>query len=92
MLSHGHSRPANVKPDAMSSLEDATVPAIRRPRQSIGSHTGFQKMAADQENATVDVTSQATFEASRNKSRSKSFGPGGLDALKQSAGNRRAVS
>lgn len=43
----------------------------------------------DKENATIDVGGSR---AVSRKSRSKSLGPGGLDALKQSAGNRRAVS
>ncbi|GAO17181.1 hypothetical protein UVI_02031180 [Ustilaginoidea virens] len=43
----------------------------------------------DKENATVDVAG-ALAEIHR-KSRSKSIGPGGLDALKHANGNRRAV-
>lgn len=67
---------------------EATLPATRRSRRSIGSHTDVRK-ATDKENATVDVGS--SLAASRKKSRSKSMGPGGLDALKQGTGNRRAV-
>ncbi|RBR08983.1 hypothetical protein FVER53590_00513 [Fusarium verticillioides] len=66
---------------------DATLPATRRTRRSIGAHTDVNK-AFEKENATVDVTS--SLAASRKKSRSKSLGPGGLDALMKANGNRRA--
>ncbi|KAF7549290.1 hypothetical protein G7Z17_g6475 [Cylindrodendrum hubeiense] len=59
---------------------DATVPATRRTRKSLSSHTDMRR-AMDKDNATVDVTS--TLAASRKASRSKSLGPGGLDALRQ---------
>lgn len=72
----------------MSSTDQATLPATRRARKSIGAHTDIRK-SVDKENATMDVGSLA---ANRKKSRSKSLGPGGLDALKQGNGNRRAVS
>ncbi|KAH6990854.1 hypothetical protein BKA56DRAFT_573256 [Ilyonectria sp. MPI-CAGE-AT-0026] len=71
----------------MAPSADATVPATRRTRKSISSHTDMRR-AMEKENATVDVTS--TLAASRKKSRSKSLGPGGLDALRQGSGNRRA--
>ncbi|OBS26736.1 hypothetical protein FPOA_00678 [Fusarium poae] len=66
---------------------DATLPATRRTRRSIGAHTDVNKAFA-KENATTDVTS--SLAASRKKSRSKSLGPGGLDALMKANGNRRA--
>lgn len=69
----------------MASSGEATVPATRRTRKSIGAHTELRK-ATEKENATVDIGA-----ASRKKSRSKSLGPGGLDALKQASGNRRSV-
>ncbi|PWI73417.1 chromosome segregation protein [Purpureocillium lilacinum] len=71
----------------MSPPTEATIPATRRTRKSIGAHTDIRK-AMDKENATVDVGS--SLAANRKKSRSKSMGPGGLDALKQGHGNRRA--
>ena len=44
------------------------------------------------ENTTVDSTTLADApKASLKKSRSKSIGPGGLDALKEITGNRREV-
>ena len=51
----------------------------------------------DQENATADLGALAAgkrsmpMEKPSKKSRSKSIGPGGLDALKDASGNRRKV-
>ncbi|KAK6214953.1 chromosome segregation protein (Spc7 kinetochore protein) [Colletotrichum tabaci] len=70
----------------MASFGDATMPSTRRTRKSIGA-TDSRKNG-DKENATIDVGS--TLAESRKKSRSKSIGPGGLDALKNANGNRRA--
>lgn len=61
------------------------MPAMRRTRKSIGSQADARR-STDRDNATLDLGA-----ASRKKSRSKSIGPGGLDALKQGNGNRRAV-
>ncbi|KAH7320041.1 hypothetical protein B0I35DRAFT_392081 [Stachybotrys elegans] len=71
----------------MASYGETTLPATRRTRKSIGSHSDLHQ-TMDKENATVDVAS--SMSTSRKKSRSKSIGPGGLDALKQGNGNRRA--
>ncbi|KAI3545729.1 Spc7 kinetochore protein [Colletotrichum abscissum] len=71
----------------MASFGDATLPSTRRTRKSIGATTSSRKNG-DKENATIDVGS--TLAESRKKSRSKSIGPGGLDALKSANGNRRA--
>lgn len=68
----------------MSPPGETTMPATRRIRKSIGSYSDARK-AADKENATVDLG------AASKASRSKSLGPGGLDALRQGSGNRRAV-
>ncbi|OAR02506.1 hypothetical protein LLEC1_05456 [Akanthomyces lecanii] len=70
----------------MSSPADATVPATRRARQSIGAQHDRRK-TMDKENATVDVASEL---AASRKARSKSIGPGGLDNLRPGTGNRRA--
>ncbi|KAG5984106.1 hypothetical protein E4U55_005980 [Claviceps digitariae] len=70
----------------MAPTADATLPPTRRVRKSVG--TVAMKKTMDKENATVDVAS--TLAANRQKSRSKSLGPGGLDALKHGNGNRRA--
>jgi kinetochore protein Spc7/SPC105 len=72
----------------MPSAGDVTLPATRRSRRSIGGQSPSKKLS-DKENATIDVGS--TLAANRKKSRSKSIGPGGLDGLKPSAGNRRVV-
>ncbi|KAL9034251.1 MAG: hypothetical protein Q9180_005510, partial [Flavoplaca navasiana] len=46
----------------------------------------------NKENSTVDSTTLAEApKASLKKSRSKSIGPGGLDALKETTGNRREI-
>ncbi|KAK4181692.1 putative kinetochore protein spc7 [Triangularia setosa] len=68
----------------MSSQGDATLPATRRSRKSIGGGPS----RGDRENATLDVGSATG--ATRKKSRSKSLGPGSLDILKTGNGNRRA--
>ncbi|KAL8646830.1 MAG: hypothetical protein Q9226_006696, partial [Calogaya cf. arnoldii] len=49
--------------------------------------------AGHKENTTVDSTTLGeAAKASQKKSRSKSIGPGGLDALKETTGNRREVN
>ncbi|OLN81737.1 Kinetochore protein spc7 [Colletotrichum chlorophyti] len=72
----------------MASFGDATLPSTRRTRKSIGAAPTSSRKNGDKENATIDVGS--TLAESRKKSRSKSIGPGGLDALKKANGNRRA--
>lgn len=62
------------------------MPTPRRLRKSIGVHTELSN--PHKENATLDVGQSL---AASRKSRSKSIGPGGLDALRQGNGNRRAV-
>ncbi|GAB1311067.1 Spc7 kinetochore protein domain-containing protein [Madurella fahalii] len=71
----------------MAPQGEATLPATRRARKSIGGSVPSRR-SGDKENATVDVGS--AMAASRKKSRSKSMGPGGLDVLKMGTGNRRA--
>ncbi|KAG7137331.1 Kinetochore protein spc7 like [Verticillium longisporum] len=72
----------------MSSSGDATVPATRKLRKSIGGQISSAK-ATEKENVTLDLGS-SSLAANRKKSRSKSIGPGGLDVLKNANGNRRA--
>ncbi|KAG8163331.1 hypothetical protein KVR01_006628 [Diaporthe batatas] len=63
---------------------DTTLSATRRAtRKSIS--------AVERDNATVDLGAGTTLADNRkkSKSRSKSMGPGGLDALKAGSGNRR---
>ncbi|OTB05621.1 hypothetical protein M426DRAFT_319612 [Hypoxylon sp. CI-4A] len=71
----------------MSNRNDGTVPSTRRPRKSTG-HSPVRKRM-EKENITVDVASSLAGNGGRKKSRSKSMGPGGLDALKPGSGNRR---
>ncbi|KAI1081960.1 Spc7-domain-containing protein [Whalleya microplaca] len=71
----------------MSNRADATVPSLRRPRKSTG-HSPVRKRM-EKENITVDVASSLAGNGGRKKSRSKSMGPGGIDALKPGSGNRR---
>lgn len=80
----------------MSSRQDSA--ARVRSRRSIA-HVPRSKMTSnlDKENATADIgatqpfTNGAKPAGKDKKSRSKSLGPGGLDALQNSNGNRRKV-
>ncbi|EKD17153.1 uncharacterized protein L3040_005376 [Drepanopeziza brunnea f. sp. 'multigermtubi'] len=74
--------------------QDVTLPATRpKSRKSLAHVPSAQSM--DQENMTADLGALAggkravPIEKPSKKSRSKSIGPGGLDALKDSSGNRR---
>ena len=75
----------------MSSREEVTLPATRpKSRKSLAHIPSSQEM--DQENMTTGIGALAgTKKAASKKSRSKSVGPGGLDALKDTTGNRRKV-
>lgn len=72
------------------SNSDAKV-SRPRARQSISYLPSADAIIDDKENATVDTSAlQSQKKASRpvkKKSRSKSLGPGGLEALKESDGN-----
>lgn len=77
----------------MSSREEVTLPATRpKSRKSLG-HVGTS--VRDQENMTADVGAlgkrSLPMDRPSKKPRSKSIGPGGLDALKDTTGNRRKV-
>ncbi|EAU35472.1 conserved hypothetical protein [Aspergillus terreus NIH2624] len=80
----------------MASRSDSTGSSRPRSRRSIA-HVPRSKLtsAIDKENATTDIAAaQPTGPHTRpsakdKKSRSKSLGPGGLDALQDSNGNRR---
>lgn len=81
----------------MSTRQDSA--ARVRSRRSIA-HVPRSKMTSglDKENATTDIGAVPPFgnnakaATKDKKSRSKSLGPGGLDALQNSNGNRRKVS
>ncbi|EHL01860.1 putative Kinetochore protein spc7 [Glarea lozoyensis 74030] len=77
----------------MATRDEMTLPASRpKSRKSLGSIPSAGVM--DQENMTTDFTAlvkgkRTPTEKVLKKSRSKSIGPGGLDALKSTTGNRR---
>lgn len=80
---------------SMASREEMTLPATRpKSRKSLG-HVASS--VTDQENATADIGALAgkkrapPIERPSKKIRSKSIGPGGLDALRDTSGNRREV-
>ncbi|KAL9061103.1 MAG: hypothetical protein Q9162_000248 [Coniocarpon cinnabarinum] len=73
----------------MSSPRSRGLPHVQprpRVRKSIAS---IPSSDLDQENATVEVIGSIKSNTISKKSRSKSMGPGGLDALKETSGNRR---
>ncbi|KAE8378932.1 hypothetical protein BDV26DRAFT_303934 [Aspergillus bertholletiae] len=80
----------------MASRSDSAGSARVRSRRSIA-HVPRSRLTSgvDKENTTTDISSsQPTLGSARlgskdKKSRSKSLGPGGLDALQNSNGNRR---
>lgn len=80
----------------MASREPA---ATKRPRsrRSIAYVPNKSAAAFDQENATTDIGAikggglEGRALTREKKSRSKSLGPGGLDALQSLSGNRRKV-
>ncbi|KFY15275.1 hypothetical protein V492_02115 [Pseudogymnoascus sp. VKM F-4246] len=80
----------------MSSRDDMTLPAARpRSRKSLA-HVPSASTTMDKENMTADIGAMVgnnkrapVAGKAAKKSRSKSIGPGGLDALMNSSGNRR---
>ncbi|PHH83215.1 hypothetical protein CDD82_2987 [Ophiocordyceps australis] len=70
----------------MSLPRESALQTTRRARKSIGPISTIRK-TTEKENATMDLGSSV---AGSRRSRSKSMGPGGLDALKSGDGNRRA--
>lgn len=75
----------------MSSMDSTNTKSQRpRSRKSIA-HMPSPDIT-NKENATIDSAGLAPIaKAARKKSRSKSIGPGGLDALQEGSGNRREV-
>ena len=71
------------------------APRMRHARKSIA-YLPPSDAAGDKENATVDSTSfnsmSSKTKSAAKKSRSKSLGPGGIDALKETTGNQAIVS
>lgn len=68
--------------------------ALTRSPKSIA-HMPTSEVNVDKENVTIDSVAQlrsvAQAKSTLRKPRSKSIGPGGLDTLKEDAGNRRQV-
>jgi hypothetical protein len=79
------------------AMETASLkPSRPKSRQSIANVTSSKDLEYDKENATIDQSSLRKrkltgSETDRKKLRSKSLGPGGLEALKESPGNRSQV-
>ncbi|KAL9110516.1 MAG: hypothetical protein Q9227_004874 [Pyrenula ochraceoflavens] len=72
----------------------ASASKANRPkaRQSIAHFPASNASSSDKENATTDITGleksrTLVSKSEKKKSRSKSLGPGGLEALKESSGN-----
>ena len=78
----------------MSSIPSPKAPRVRQARKSIA-HTPSADIIGNKENTTVDVGAIAGLSAQgkqgAKKNRSKSIGPGGLDALKEGSGNKQEV-
>ncbi|KAL4784538.1 hypothetical protein BJX76DRAFT_216111 [Aspergillus varians] len=80
----------------MASRGDSAGSSRPRSRRSIA-HVSRSRLTSggDKENATTDISASRTLAGRQvapgkeKKSRSKSLGPGGLDALQDSNGNRR---
>ena len=75
----------------MSSAMGPKAPKIRQSRKSIAHVPGAEKENATLDSATLSTISSQLKEKAK-KTRSKSIGPGGLDALKEGSGNRGEVS
>lgn len=78
----------------MSSIQSPKAPRVRQARKSIA-HTPSTDIIGNKENTTVDVGAIASLSAQgkqgAKKNRSKSIGPGGLDALTEGSGNKQEV-
>lgn len=81
----------------MSPREEVTLPATRPKSRKSLAHVPSASQMMDQENMTADLGALAAANGpagaakSARKSRSKSIGPGGLDALTNGSGNRCKV-
>ncbi|KFZ10496.1 hypothetical protein V501_05168 [Pseudogymnoascus sp. VKM F-4519 (FW-2642)] len=80
----------------MSSRDDMTLPAARPKSRKSLAHVPSSSSTMDKENMTADIGAMVGSNKrapvagkAAKKSRSKSIGPGGLDALMSSSGNRR---
>ena len=78
----------------MADTQSLRAPRMRQARKSM-SHLPSPDITGDKENATLDTgeLSALTIKSKQTakKSRSKSLGPGGIDALKEGTGNNGKV-
>ena len=78
----------------MASVQSHKVPRVRQARQSIA-HIPSTDTVREKENVTVDTGAIAKLSTqdkqSTKKARSKSIGPGGLDALREDTGNKQVI-
>ena len=78
----------------MTDKQSPKAPRMRQARKSIA-HMPSSDLGGNKENATLDAAALTSLTAkgkqAAKKSRSKSVGPGGLDALKESTGNKGGV-
>ncbi|MCJ1438218.1 hypothetical protein MMC27_007605 [Xylographa pallens] len=75
----------------MSTTQSPKSTQVRRTRKSIA-YLPLPDVAFDKENTEDGATgSRASAKPASRKLRSKSLGPGGLDALKEEAGNRQKL-
>ncbi len=76
---------------SMTTLPSPRAGRARQARKSIA-HLPSMDLGGDKENATMDLAALPSLDLQSKekvkKSRSKSIGPGGLDALKQGNGNK----
>lgn len=81
-----------LKMESIQSPKKARAPP--RSRKSIA-HLPSPPVNIEKENTTINLAVTSTLDAraklAAKKPRSKSIGPGGLDALKEDSGNRRQV-
>ena len=77
-----------------SSIPSPKAPRVRQVRKSIA-HTPSAYLTGNEEITGLDGGTNASLNAQENKvakkNRSKSIGPGGLDALKEASGNKQGV-
>ena len=79
----------------MTTIQSPSKATTQPQARKLIAHMPSPEISGDKENLTVDSAALSSLTALSKpigkKSRSKSIGPGGLDALKENAGNRRAV-
>ena len=78
----------------MSAPTSPRAPRARQSRKSIA-HLPSKDLGGDKENATMDSAAITSISAQSKeklrKTRSKSVGPGGIDALREGSGNKGEV-